>query len=135
MVPGWELGAAASISTTASAAAQSSIKASASPRRVMTRVCSATRLASNTGAERLVRKIDMLRGDVAQILLDAQLILRGGRHDTGTHDGAVGVDLIAMMTQAARGLKRLQRQDNVGEMLRAQYVQLLTEYLPSKLSA
>ena len=36
---------------------------------------------------------------------------------------------------AIRGLKSVRRQDNVGEMLRAQYVHLLTEYLPGHLTA
>ena len=34
-----------------------------------------------------------------------------------------------------RGMKSLQRQANVGDLLRAQYMQLLSEYLPTQLSA
>jgi len=36
---------------------------------------------------------------------------------------------------AIRGLKSVKQLDNVGELLRAQYMNLLTEYVPSKLAA
>jgi len=36
---------------------------------------------------------------------------------------------------ALRGLMSVKQQDNVGELLRAQYMHLLTEYVPRQLAA
>ena len=67
------------------------------------RIVVADRLLAAQG-ELLVGEIEAAFDDRAQILLDRELVLRGGRHDPGVEDRAVLVDLVAVVEQAPWGL-------------------------------
>ena len=55
-----------------------------------------------TPFELFVRKIEPARNEGGQILLDAGLILRRRRHDLGVRDGAVFLDPVTVIKEAAR---------------------------------
>lgn len=74
----------------------------------------------------------------ADTVMTTSALLRYGR----TYMARLGAELAAWIEEngypsvsAIRGLKSVKQQDNIGELLRAQYMHLLTEYVPGQLAA
>ena len=56
------------------------------------------------GFQRVLVEIETRRCDPPQVLFDYALVLRGRRNEAGVYDGALGIEPVAMIEDAARRL-------------------------------
>ena len=94
-------------------------------------------LAGTTGVETAEQVVKYLLVGADAVMTTSALLRHGP-----AYIGALVAGLDAWLEEnghasvsAIRGLKSLKQLDNVGELLRAQYMNLLTEYVPGQLAA